>query len=589
MSSITRVNRDEVGSVIAINESEVPLDQIERSLRESHPAVAQMLNWAQGIDSRQGSLSERDRYLSPRKLFDQFRLAEYATENDNSVSGVADITEQLAFKDVEVICDDPQQQDVWNQILSDLDIETRMREIWRELFMYSNCYVGSFWGRKNYSVNAKTENGNKPRKQFPGLFVPQALSVMDVTRIVPAGTFMFGQEDLVYLASNVAETARFDALFDDISQKDAIFRQLMTGKYDMPQEEAGALFRETGCSMIPGGQYLLNPNRVFRITATRPAYKKFASVRMKSIFELLDLKDQLREMDRAFLLGAQSFILLVKVGSDKIPAKPVEMGQYASQFQGGARIPVVIGDHRLDISIISPPMTHVLAADKYRLIDSIISVRLYQVFHQAGDFREDDTKLIRVVTASMEARREKIRKILFDKVIKPCFGANDALTELPELVFHPRTISLAFDPNMATFMLDLRTMGDMSRYTILSELLNLDEKDEYERRVAEKDQDKAFRPVPDPDFTAPIQSLPQPPEPATGEPAIVEKAPIKKPAAKKAAAPTAKKAAAPAAPAAPVPKGTQKSNGRTGGGNSNGGGANRQSGRSGPARGPAKK
>lgn len=43
---------------------------------------------------------------------------------------------------------------------------------------------------------------------------------------------------------------------------------------------------------------------------------------MKSIFELLDLKQQLRQMDRAHLIGGSNFIVLMTMGDkDHYPAR----------------------------------------------------------------------------------------------------------------------------------------------------------------------------------------------------------------------------------------------------------------------------
>lgn len=570
-------------SAIIVNSSGVSTADVLLSIQDTHPELASMMEWGQNIESRSaGGLAQRDKYTGPAKLFHQFKLAEYATETDNVVSGVEENTEQLAFTDIAIECDDPQQQDVWNQILKDIDLKSRLREIWRELFMYSQCYVGSYWVRKNYSVNTKTENGNKPRKQFNNLFVPDALSIMDVCRIVPVGTFMFGQEDLVYLANSRDEAGQFTNILRNPGFSDPILEQLIAGPYDMSRTDRQEIQRETGATVIEGGVFKMNPARVSRFTLTKPDYKKFAAVRMRSIFELLDMKQLLKEMDRAYLVGATSFIVLIKKGTDLLPAQPGELPNLQAQFSAGTRIPIVVSDHRMEIEIIAPPMDHVLDADKYRLLDAMIATRLYNIFTQ-GDSKVDDTKLIRVVANALESRRDMMREKIDKDIIQPIYKLNDELTEQPRLILHPRQITMAFDPNLANFLLDSRTLGDLSRYTFLYEALGLKEDDEHDRRVQEQKIDKDFPPVPSPDF----QIRPISPVGATTPvPRIAGSTTKAKPPAPGGAAPAP---GAPKPPSAPKPpNGTQKSKGRIGGGNANGGGANKQSAKSGPARGPAK-
>lgn len=552
MSSRTRVGSDNRGFALVVNETEIPTPQIVSRLREVNPTLASLMEWSDSFGPRGGSLVDRDRYVSPGKLFDQYRLASYAVDHDNVVGNIADTTEQLAIDHVSVQCDDEEQQDVWNQILFDIKADRKFREMWREAFTYSTAIVASRWKTKSYRVKGKTKDGNRRRKQFIGLNVPSAVSMMDPTRVVPVGSFIFGDERLVYIAKNAEEINRLK------NSSSPVDLELFRGQYEASLSEIAEIQKETGATIPTGGLFNLNPDRVYRVTATKPDYEKFAAVRMKSVFEFLDLKAQLREMDRAHLMGAASFIVLVKLGNDKYPAQGAEVGQVNEQFASGARIPVVVGDHRIEIEIITPKMEYVLDKEKYRLLDSMIAIRLYQIFHQVGDSSEDPTKLMRVVTSSMEARRDDLMTEFHRNVIMPIQEKNsDQLTEEPKLSISPRRISLSFDPNLATALQDGLTLGPISRWTYLSEVFGLDEHEEWGRRVAEKERDEDFRPVPDPKFETEVKtkvgrlSQQQPAQPDQ-------------------------------------PNGKEKSGGRTGGGEKGGGGANPASPKSGPGRGPNK-
>ena len=55
---------------------------------------------------------------------------------------------------------------------------------------------------------------------------------------------------------------------------------------------------------------------------TKPDYERFAEIRLKSLFAILDLKRQLMAADRASLIGAANYILLIRKGEKDAPALP---------------------------------------------------------------------------------------------------------------------------------------------------------------------------------------------------------------------------------------------------------------------------
>jgi hypothetical protein len=228
----------------------------------------------------------------------------------------------------------------------------------------------------------------------------------------------------------------------------------------------------------------------FRHTATRPQYQPFATVRMKSIFELLDLKSQLRQMDRAHLIGGTNFIIVVTKGTDQLPAKPQEIANLQSQVRTVARLPVLVGDHRLHVEIITPKLDNTLKAERYNAIDSRISSRLYLTMvsgaYQSGTTGDDSIKLTKVIARGLESRRHMLRRTLEKQLFGPLFMSNEVLTTQPKLEFHPKNIALDFDPNFASFLLDLRASSELSRETLLSQF-DMDEADEA--RLLERERE----------------------------------------------------------------------------------------------------
>ena len=137
-------------------------------------------------------------------------------------------------------------------------------------------------------------------------------------------------------------------------------------------------------------------------------------------------------MDRAHLIGATNFIILVKKGSDQRPAQPGEVDRLQTQVRTLARVPVIVGDHRLSIEIITPKTDTTLQPERYNGLDARITARLYQMFmtgnYSAGAKGDDSIKLARVVARGLEGRRHMLRPSIERHILRPTFAANAQLT-----------------------------------------------------------------------------------------------------------------------------------------------------------------
>jgi len=497
--TVTMVDRDMGVSVIDDTGLDISSASVWQALNGQQPEVAALVRWSINTQApaqgRHGSLFERDRYITPQSIFDQMRVAKDAAENDDTVGGVVDSTESLAFTRMSFLAEDEDEEDVWNQIAGDLDLDSRLREMWRELFVCSQFYAITWFGKKTYKVRGDTQKGNAKRRTFDNLTVPLGLSIMDPHKVIPVGGLLFNQDQLAYIGTRFEEDMLQAAALNDPGA-DELARQIIVKKYE-PDLLERRILGEQG---VPVDYlYLLNPDNVWRHTATRSQYERFASVRMKSVFALLDLKEQLRQMDRAHLIGGTNFIILVKKGSDQLPAKPEEIANLQASVRTVARVPVIVGDHRLSVEIITPKTDNTLLAERYNTIDARITARLYQMFmtgnFAAGAKNDDSIKLAKVVARGMESRRHLLRRTIERKVIKVTMDKNPDLKSTPKLRFHPSRIDLTFDAALVQFLIDVRDRGDMSRESYLNEV-DIDQADEALLREREKARyDKIFVPT----------------------------------------------------------------------------------------------
>lgn len=306
MSERTVVMMDDEFGTEVWNETggEVGNAEVARAMQSQHGRLwAAMGSWIQNTQprktglsgqNRQGGIFERDRYVNPTNIFDQMKLAYEAVEQDDIVSGVADTTESLAFSRVSMYAEDPDDQDIYNQIAADIELDARLREMWRELFTVSQFYGAVWWHQKEYKVRVKSDKGRR-RKKTVSVRCPKAVTLLDPLKIIPVGLPMFNQEKLAWIA-----TREEMSNFTERRTEDEIMNRLAVGKYE-PDEEERKWMVELGID--PNRLLLLNNAIVFRHSLTRPQFKRFSDIRMRSVFELLDLKQQLKQMDRAHLIG----------------------------------------------------------------------------------------------------------------------------------------------------------------------------------------------------------------------------------------------------------------------------------------------
>lgn len=473
-------------------------DAITKALRQ-HPELRSIAAWVNNVNPafaasyqsnnarRTGGIIERDRYVTPQGFFDQFRVARDAAIHDDSVSNVLETTEALVFNTVRIDCPDPDEENVWNQIAEDMQLEDMLHQMWRELFTYSQFNCAVRWGLREYQVEGMGEK-RKRRKRYMVNTITD-MSMLDQLKVIPVGDFLFGSEDLCYVASKT-ESERIDDVIAGRNTSDQVVRSLLTERRHVDQMEKSRLQELLGSGDFTN-LYYIKPGAVFRHTATKPDYERFAPVRMASIFELLDLKHQLRQMDRAHLLGATNFIVLIKKGSDQQPATAGELAHLNASVTTVARTPLIVGDHRLSVEIVTPKIDMTLDPKRYNNLDARIAARLFQMFHiggfSAGASGDDSLKLVRVVARGLEARRRSIKSTVERNVLMPIFEANPDLKEKPKLQFTPRSVALDFDPNFIQLMLSLYNDGSVSRDTMLG-MVDLEQSDEAHRREMEKEE-----------------------------------------------------------------------------------------------------
>lgn len=499
-------------------------DSVLRQDPQMKLLARELSRWSDNLRSAQqkGSMFDRGAFTPPNNVYDEMRAARNALEVDDIVSGVADITESFAFQGMKWESTNADEADVFNQWAGEVNMDGFLRRAWREEYSLSQVVVAAKWGWREYKVRGrvtseqqeeeheaeklqqitdqqqgipalekpKKPKGRKRRKTYR-LYVPTHLNVLDATKIVPVGFSPVGPEKLAWCASK-AEMGYWKDV-EDGRLVDIDMQNFYLGQYKPPREEKERLAKMG----VPVDRLLLlNPEFVWRHTLTKGDYEAFPQLRMKSIFGLLDLKRQLVNADRASLVGAANYILLVKKGTDDRPATQEEVDHLKENYNFIAKMPVIIADHRLSIEIIAPKIDLTLQGEKYDVLDTRILMRLLGTLSLGarGQRNETNLTLSHAVARMMENRRHMMKRAIEKNIAKAISehpynrkpGGEKHIEDEPNLVFLPRHVTLGFDAAMLQAMMSLRTQREISRETIL-EQFGLDQATEAMRMEHEEE------------------------------------------------------------------------------------------------------
>lgn len=454
-------------------------------VREIAAAMGRWVDNARGRGSA-ANMFRRDRFLPPDNPYDQMRAARDAVENDDIVAGVAEVTEAIAFTGLKWEADNADDADVFNQLSADLNLDALVRSMWRDEFKYEQFICAKLWGPATYSVRGKTKKGNKRKKTYE-VYVPKRLVLLDSLKCVPIGYGPLREDRLAWQAT-AAEIGAFDNTITGV-KIDPLMTTFFKGEYRPGEDEKEVL---NGLGVVADRLLEMNPDYVFRHTATKSDYELFAPLRLKSVFALLDMKQQLMASDRATLIGAANYILLIRKGNDQKPAVPEEIRNLQEKYNFLAKLPVIISDHRLEIDIIAPKLDFVLNSSAYDVLDRRILARLLGALAINGGSKDGtgtSTMVGALISKTMDNRRHMLKRTLEREIAKEVVEhpRNEGIFEdVPNLVYTPRNVSIDTDQAYSAALLALRTQREISRETIL-EYLGLDQGVEAQRMDLEAD------------------------------------------------------------------------------------------------------
>lgn len=463
-----------------INSTDIDLARVvaDPQVRQVAADLSRWVNNARAASGRT-SMFDRGAYAPPDNPYDEMRAARHALKYDSVVSGVAEVTEGIAFVGLKWEGENADDADVFNQWSRDVNLDQVVRSMWREEFTVSQAVVAMVWGWSEFAVRGKTKKGNARKAKYR-VWCPQTMRTLNPARVVPIDLGPLGGDRLAW-ASSVLEVGYYQDCY--MGQKiDPLMLAFFKGRYTPPEDDVIIMSR---WGVDVSNLLEIDSDWVFRHTATKSDYEPFPEPRLKSCFSLLDLKTQLMAADRAALIGNANYILHLKQGDKDLPARNEEMVALKERYNVFSKVPVIISDHRLEIVIIAPKTDFMLDGAKYEVLDNRILNRLLGTLTISGRGQRNETQVTisEIVARVMSNRRHMLKRSIEEHVAQAIVNHpknKNTFEATPSLVFTPRNISLDANQAVIQALLALRSTRDVSRETTL-ETFGLDQATEAQR------------------------------------------------------------------------------------------------------------
>lgn len=454
------------------------------ALQFGHPSSFQM------YATNAGSMLAREPFKTPGNVIDEIKLARQVADSDDDIK--AAMGQMIADAYGEGMQNQHQDEEtlaLFNKIAGQkiLNLDSLNRELYREWLIAGGVTTLSLYTRQRVSYFPDTE-GDPPKVtkqlQVPNVGIIPAENIRVITNdVLNSGQLAYKVEKNIALEEWLREffsTTTTPARKAQMAREEPIVAALFTGVYRVDWRDGDLLGRGTDL-------YLLNQRMVHRSTMERGA-SPYPRPILTANFPLLEAKRLLNVMDYALLQGGTNYIVIAKVGSDKQPGQQPEVDALTEQVRVASRSGVLVGDHRIQVDIVTPDLGELLNPAKRKLLGRKIAMTLMrlpeQVTPEGGNegVRAELEMASRVITADRQILKRHVEGYVYEEVItrNPSVFKRDA----PNIWF-PKIV-LAGTKDFYSAIQAARDRGDIPRRWAV-EALGYD----YDAALAERERELA--------------------------------------------------------------------------------------------------
>lgn len=459
---VTVETRDETG-----------LNLSSDTLRGLQLQVASALGdaWGGGRQRRTPmSMFTRTSFHQPDSRSEALESARTATRDD-VVSATMQFAEALGIERVSWESPDADTTKLWNATADNSGLDGWMREAFHELSTVGVVTTAVWWGSVQHRPSGTGPDGKRARRAKE-IQLPQRHVILPAERIFRIDTF-WGTQKLLWIAEDEAEVGRLT------SGGDETMRRLIDGRFRATPSEESQL---TKAGVVPENCLLLKSDAVFQVKLPGQDYGNCAVTPMTPVLPWLEQKARLMDADRASLIGSANYILVIRMGDETKPATDDEADLVKEGLTKIAKMPFIIGDHRLQVDILTPDTDGVLSSDKHAVINARISAATLGLPDNAILPDKIDLEVAaRMAVARIKARRHMLAVGARAHLALVAAKLNDTPVEdAPSISYMPREIPLVGVTAAMNSALAARARRDLSRHSYL-ETLGYDHDVERER------------------------------------------------------------------------------------------------------------
>lgn len=480
-----------------VNETDLPDHVVERAVESYIDENASMLGLVAGQQSSynhyhgHGSLLARRKFRTPTNVFDEICLSRDLAERDDDVRSTMGAMLAVAFgAGMQNTGEDEMVVALYNEIAENANLDKVFKEMYREYLISSQCVTATIFTHEDFTF--APQSGQRQRTRS---VVAPLIGVLPAEQIRVIDNDMFGTGTLAYRPATSAQEQWLREYFDpqtsagrkaEMRAEDPVLTVLLTGVAETSQYEQVSLFySDFETAGYGNALYTLNPKLVHRTTMEKGAWK-YPRPLMTANFALLEAKRLLNIMDYALLQGACNFLVVAKKGTDAKPAMPEEIANLRDVLRRSSSTGLIVGDHRLEIDIITPKLDELLNAEKRGLVGrKLASLLLRTPDFLEGELEGEAEASIELLQRVIASDRLDLRRHMQRGPYKETQRRNKAIVDDKASIWFPQIILQGLN-FFTDLVLKLRDRGDISRRSAV-EAGGFD----YDSEVATRKREKA--------------------------------------------------------------------------------------------------
>jgi hypothetical protein len=445
-----------------------------------------------------GSLLARSKYRTPSTVFEEIALARDMAERDDDVGAAMGMMLAVAFADgMQHQHRDEVVLELFNEVARHADMDGIFNELYREWLISGQVNTATVFTQEQFSFQPQGADRARSRT-----IIAPLIGILPAELIRVIDNDMFRTGTLAYRPANGHQERWLREFFApdtspgrkaEMRQQDPVLTTLLIDKIEQKASDYSLFFDDSDDPCTGNDLYLLNPRYVRRSTMPKGAWK-YPRPPLTRDFALLEAKRLLNLMDYALLQGGSNFLVVAKKGSDQRPALPEEVTNLHEMLKRATRTGVLIGDHRLNIEIITPNLKELLSPEKRKLLGRKLANALLRLPdigpEDPGTEGAKDALLLaaQVITNDRRALRRHVENNIYDEVRK----RNESLDGAAGIWF-PKII-LQGAQFFTDMVLSLRDRGDISRRSAV-QVAGFDYDAEVQARRREKPDDQVMTPA----------------------------------------------------------------------------------------------